>query len=162
MKLCERTRGKKGTSRELLHWYRAEALRRERRCTVALCTRNRTALESHRQHDRVCTAVLFFLFFSLFFSPFFSPLCRHHRHHHHHHHHYHHRLCRLRASATICSSSPRPQIIEFITFIPLSFYTFFFLSFSHSLFVVNVVLTWLFSFFFWFCCCVGVVCEAGA
>lgn len=35
--------------------------------------------------------------------------------------------------------------------------------FSHfALFVVNVVLTWLFSFFFWFCCCVGVVCEAGA
>lgn len=52
------------------------------------------------------------------------------------------------------------SIIWHISFLHITFFLFD-LRLS-LLFVVNAVLTWLFSFFFWFCCCVGVVCEAGA
>lgn len=101
---------------------------------------NCIALKSHeQQHDRVAPRFSFCFFFPLYHH-------RRRRRHRHYHHHHHHRLCRPHASATICSSSPRPLVIEFYH-VSRSFYTFFFSSHS-ALFVVNVVLTWLFSSFF--------------
>lgn len=72
--------------------------------------------------------------------------------------------CVLSTLQTTLLSSPCSVIFKSIIWhISFLHITFFLFDLRLSLlFVVNAVLTWLFSFFFWFCCCVGVVCEAGA